>query len=326
MLPACFERQHVATRLIQTREQQAGEPGALVGIGEIRLERIGVDRQRSFFLEQRRHVLVCGDDRLLGQTEPLRQLRHQRACRFELGIAARLRIGEERLVLPQRLAVATPMNANCPPRQRLARIPLSLPVMQQRSGREVRLEPLEEPLGQHELGGPEGRDVPFGAFHVVDRHEGGLAALRQTHVVRDEIAIDALAQRIDGCPLRFAVRSGDSRILVHAREVHRDPEIHLAHVGQADHRCGVAGISGTRERQVALAGKESRGWIEPDPACARQVRLGPGVEIGEIVLRAGRPFDGLLIRGELDQIARREARGNAQMTQYLYQQPAGIAA
>ena len=190
----------------------------------------------------------------------------------------------------------------------------------------MRLEPLEERFGQHELGGAEGRDVPFSPFHVVDRHEGGLAALRQTHVVRDEIAIDALAQRIDRCPLRFAVRPGDSRILVHAREVHRDPEIDLAHVGEADHRCGVAGIGGTGERQVALAGEESRGWIEPDPACARQVRLGPRVEIGEIVLRARRPFDGLLIGGELDQIARREARGNAQMTQYLHQQPAGIAA
>ncbi len=109
------------------------------------------------------------------------------------------------------------MDSNRPPWQRLARIPLPLPVMQQRSGREVRLELFEQRFGEHALGGPERGDVPFGPFHVVDRHERRLATLRQAHVVRGEVEIDALAQRIDRRPLRVAVGPSDARILVHAR-------------------------------------------------------------------------------------------------------------
>ena len=83
--------------------------------------------------------------------------------------------------------------------------------------REVRLELFEQRFGEHALGGPERGDVPFGPFHVVDRHERGLATLRQAHVVRGEVEIDAFAQRIDRRPLRIAVGPSDPRILVHAR-------------------------------------------------------------------------------------------------------------
>ena len=62
--------------------------------------------------------------------------------------------------------------------------------------------------------------------------------------------------------------------------------------------------------------------IEPDPTGARHVRLAPGVQIGEVVLGSGGPVERLLIGHELDQVARDEARRDAQLTQHVHEQPA----
>ncbi len=72
--------------------------------------------------------------------------------------------------------------------------------------------------------------------------------------------------------------------------------------------------------------EQPRGRIEPDPAGARQVDLAPGVEIGEIVVGAGRPVERDEIGLQLDQVAGDEARGETEMAQRLHQQPARIAA
>ena len=42
-------------------------------------------------------------------------------------------------------------------------------------------------------------------------------------------------------------------------------------------------------RQMALAAEHSRGRVHPDPAGAGQINLGPGVQIGKILLGAFRP-------------------------------------
>ena len=119
------------------------------------------------------------------------------------------------------------------------------------------------------------RVVPLRPFHVVDRNERRLAALRQAHVVLREIGIDPPADLTNRRPLLVGVGLGDARILVHAGHAHREREIDLAHVGVADHRRGVAGIGGARERNVAFAREQSRRRIEPDPAGARQDRPPP---------------------------------------------------
>ncbi len=109
-----------------------------------------------------------------------------------------------------------------------------------------------------------------------------------------EIGVDRLAQRVDRRPLRIAVRLGDARILVHARDVHRNLEIDVAHVGVADDRRGIARIGGARERDVPFAGEKPRGRIEADPAGAGKVHLGPGVQVGEIALGSGGAVERLL--------------------------------
>ena len=97
----------------------------------------------------------------------------------------------------------------------------------------------------------------------------------QPDIVRNERRIDLFAQRIDGCPLFLRIRLGNARILVYPRHAHADTEFGFAHIGIADHRGGVARVRGAREGNVAFAGEQSGRGIEPDPACARQIRLGP---------------------------------------------------
>ena len=58
---------------------------------------------------------------------------------------------------------------------------------------------------------------------------------------------------------------------------------------------------------VALTGKQCRGGIEPNPAGPRDVDLGPGVQVGEVLGRAARSIQTRLVRCELDEVARDES-------------------
>ena len=109
----------------------------------------------------------------------------------DVGAARRARVGEQRRIAPQRLAVGAPVDAERPARQRLAGIPLALPDVQEAAGREALREPAQQRFGQLALLRRQRRVVPLGAVHVVDRHERRLAALREPHVVRREVGVDA---------------------------------------------------------------------------------------------------------------------------------------
>ena len=107
---------------------------------------------------------------------------------------------------------------------------------------------------------------------------------------------------------------------------HVEVEIDIGETREARDRRGVAIVRRRGERNVAFAGQQARGRIEPDPAGAGQIDLGPGVEIGEVVVGAGRPVERDEIGLELDEIAGHEPRGQAQMAEDLHQKPARIAA
>ena len=198
--------------------------------------------------------------------------------------------------------------------------------MQKAARRKALGEAAQQDLGQLALFRRQRLVIPFGAFHVVDRHERGLAALRETDVVLREIDVDAASERVDVGPLRIGIGFRHARILVHARDAHREREIDVARVGESDDWRGVARIRRAGQREMALAREQARRRIEPDPAGARQVGLGPGVQVGEILVGAGRAVQRLHVGGELDQIARCEARRDAEMAQDLHEHPARVAA
>jgi hypothetical protein len=74
------------------------------------------------------------------------------------------------------------------------------------------------------------------------------------------------------------------------------------------------------------SGVQARGGIEADPAGAGEVDLAPGVEVGEVFVRARRAIERLHIRDELNEIAGDEPCREPEMPQQLHEQPAGVAA
>ena len=104
------------------------------------------------------------------------------------------------------------------------------------------------------------------------------------------------AEGEDFVPLLFGIRLGDARRFQDAAHRHlvvkrRDAWFEKAGNGRGAGRVGRAG-----ERDVSLAGKQSGGWIESDPARAGQIDFGPGVKIGEIGSGAGWAFERLYVR------------------------------
>ena len=111
-------------------------------------------------------------------------------------------------------------------------------------------------------------------------------------------------------------------MLGHPRHPHVEGEIRLQRTVGAERaadRRGVAVVRRGRQRDVALAGEQPGRRIQPDPAGAGQVDLGPGVQVGEVVVGAGRAVERDQVRLELDQVAGDEARGQAQVAQRLHQ-------
>jgi hypothetical protein len=72
---------------------------------------------------------------------------------------------------------------------------------------------------------------------------------------------------------------------------------------------------------MALAAKQAGGHVEADPSGAGYVDLGPGVQIGKVVIRPHRPLDRVDIGLELDQIARHEPCSEAEAPHDLHEQP-----
>src|SRR5229473_4570470 len=91
-------------------------------------------------------------------------------------------VGDERIVFPDRYAVAPPPAAERPARQRFAGIPFALSEMQQTAGRKVFLETLDQDPGEPALPWTESGEIPLRAVHIVDRHERRLASHREPHV------------------------------------------------------------------------------------------------------------------------------------------------
>ena len=97
-------------------------------------------------------------------------------------------------------------------------------------------------------------------------------------------SIDCVAQRVDLLPLLVGVRLGDARrsrgcacTVISMLERRPRTRRRAPVIGAALNGSGVRG-----QRDVPFAGEQARGRVEPDPAGAGQVDLGPGVQVGEV--------------------------------------------
>src|SRR5262245_43854336 len=77
---------------------------------------------------------------------------------------------------------------------------------------------------------------------------------------------------------------------------------------------------------MPFAGEKARGRIEANPTRARQIDLGPRMQVGEIVGRPGGAFQWFDVRCNLNQVTGNEAGAETEIPQNLNQQPRGVAA
>ncbi len=320
---AC-QRQHVGGRLAEAAGEDPLDPGIVLGRAALGTDRRDVDGQALALLLPVLGVLEGRDD-VGAQAEPLGQRLGEAAGLRDGGARARFR-RDQVGVRPDRLAVPAPVQTEGPARQALARIPLALAVMQQAARAEAVAQAPDQLVGEVALGRPDRPGVPLLRLEIVDRHEGRLAAHGQAHVLRGEVPVDPLAERVHVGP--DAVREGlrHARRLGDAGHAHLEAELGLGGLRETGDRRGRAVVRRRGQRDVALAAEQARGRVEPDPAGPRQVDLRPGVQVGEVRLGALRPLDRGGVGHELDQVAGGEACREAEAAQDLHHQPGRVAA
>ena len=151
--------------------------------------------------------------------------------------------------------------------------------------------------------GAQGRGIPLCTVHVVDGHEGRLPAHGEAHVPCLEFAVHFLAQGEYVRPLLVGVGEGHAGILVDPRDLVGEVKGHLCLAGGAGYRGGAHRVGGARQGDVTLAGEQPRSGVEADPSGAGHEHLGPGVEVGEILLGTRRAVEGFDVGRQLYQVA-----------------------
>ena len=199
-------------------------------------------------------------------------------------------------------------------------------MMEHAAGREFLAQLADQLVGIALLGRADSAAIPLIVLTAVFGHEGRFAAGGQAHILREEIGIDLFAQPHHGVPACIGERLGDAHRFGHARDAHLEAEIDFGRFRHAFDRRGGAIMRRCAERDMALACEHAGCRIECDPARARHIGLGPGMEIDDILRDALRPFDRLDVRHQLDRIARDEARGEAEAAQQLHEQPGAVPA
>ena len=198
--------------------------------------------------------------------------------------------------------------------------------MQESTRRETVAQAADEGIRKDAFGGADGFGVPFRRFEIEGRDEGRLAAHGQAHVALAQGCVHFFAQAVQFRPCRIREGFGDARMFGHAGHGHVEIEGHIGRAGEARDGGCVAVMRRGGQRHMGFPRQKARCGVKPNPAGAGQIDLGPGVQIGEVMGGPHGTIDGDQIGLQLDEVARDEARGKAQMAQRLHQKPACVAA
>ncbi len=159
-----------------------------------------------------------------------------------------------------------------------------------------------------------------------NRHECRFPADGEANVGRGQQLVHATAELTDRPPRLVGVGQGHARVLVHAGDGVGELQHRFAGLGAAADGRRARRMGRGRQRDVALAGEQPRRRVQADPACAGDVHLGPGVQVGEVGGGSRRPVEGLDVGGQLHQVTRHEPGGQAELAQDRHQQPGRVAA
>ena len=321
-----FERQHIADHFAQSSFQQSRQALPLLGRFQISPERIEVQRQRLLNQGVAHDVFIGRNLAVRWQSERLDQFGSKLFSSLRAVTVVLPFYRKKCWVQPHRLAIDSPKNIQCPAWQRLARIPLSLAVMQHAARRKMIFQAVHQLPGHFTLFVAMRQGVPFRPIHVVNRHKSRLAALGQPHILALQVGIDLLAEQVDFLPVFFFVGFGHARIFMNARDRHHMGKSNIGLVGKTGDRCRRRRHGGASQRNMAFARQHARSRVQPNPASAGHIHLGPGMQIGKVHGSSAGAVKRLLVGPQLNQIARHKSCSQAHLTHDLHQQPATVAA
>src|SRR6185436_14017979 len=80
------------------------------------------------------------------------------------------------------------------------------------------------------------------------------------------------------------------------------------------------------EREMSFTGEKAARGIEPNPTGPGEEDLAPGMQICEISRGPARAIKRFHVRSKLNQVTADKARGQAEVSQQMHQQPGAVAA
>ena len=303
-----------------------GETVTFLLVVEFRVEDIDIARQAALAPKVIPDILVARQDVLGGDAESGCQGGDE-ALGVIRGVAVILvDIGEQGIVVPERLTIPPPPAAVGPAGQGFSGIPFSLAMVEQAVRGKLRLEPAQQRAAEFAFVRAHRGEVPLLAFHVVNADESRLSAHGQPDITGHKFAVDLVADGFNIRPLRFGIGFGDAGRFHHAADFHVMGKLRLTDPDGAADRGGRAGVRRAGQGNVAFTREQAGGGIKAHPARPGQIDFHPRVEIGEIHLGAGRPVEGFDVRSKLDQVTADKPGGQSLVAQQLHHEEGGVAA
>src|SRR6056297_1526381 len=189
-----LERQDPSDDPIESLVEDAGQPLPLDRIVEMRLQRVDVRGQTPFPPEVIPDVFVRIQQSEAAEPQPLAESPTEARGLVGVMTVVPPRLGEERIVAPERLSILAIEAGEGPSRQLLAGVPLSLTVLEQATGGPETLQAPGQPIRDLLLPAPERLGVPLGRIRVVRAHEGRLASDGQADVGLPQRLVDPVSE------------------------------------------------------------------------------------------------------------------------------------
>ncbi len=193
-LQGAVDREDISDDFVQTALKNAGEPLPFVLIFQPGFQGIHVGRQAPFSPQVIPRILV-GWSNVVGcdTKHPGQQKREAlRIMRGMPGIDRSVR--KQRVIVPNRRPIPTPITGIRPPWQRLAGIPLSLPKMEQSAGSKSLLQPPNQGVGEALFLRPDRSKIPLFAIHVINGNKRRLTSHREAHVAFLQFRVQPVAE------------------------------------------------------------------------------------------------------------------------------------
>ena len=204
------------------------------------------------------------------------------------------------VLFPDRLAFLQPVESKCPPWELFPGIPFSLAEMQKGAWREAITKAFDQRGRKLLFVGTDSVRIPLGGVGIVHRNKGGFPANGEPDILLNQFCVHLFPELVNGHPLFLAIGFRDAWRFQNAGDRHLVGKRSLAEVDRAANGRGGERMRGASQRNMSLSGEEAGSGVKPNPSCTWEIGFHPGMQIGEVRIRARRPIQGFHIGHELN--------------------------